>query len=124
LRIGIDIVDIDRLQNVVTRTPHFLERIYSRQELEYCFRKHNPYPSLAVRFACKEAFRKLDKRFTKGVRFQDVEVLVAEGGRPELVLHNGALLRARELGICGWDLSLAHSKQQAIAAVIADRGDN
>lgn len=122
MRIGIDIVDIDRLQKAVERTPHFLERIYSQQELDYCFKKHNPYPSLAVRFASKEAFRKLDESFTRGVRFQDVEVVIAVGGRPALVLHGGALEKASILGMNSWDLSLAHSKQQAIAAVIANRG--
>lgn len=122
MRVGIDIVDIDRLQIVAERTPHFLQRVYSQQELDYCFKKHNPYPSLAVRFACKEAFRKLDQGFTKGVRFQDVEVVIAAGGRPELALHGGALQRARALGYDSWDLSLAHSKQQAIAAIIANRG--
>ena len=122
MRIGIDIVDIDRLKKVVERTPHFLERIYSQQELDYCFKKHNPYPSLAARFASKEAFRKLDNSLTRGVRFHDVEVVIADGGRPELVLHAGALDKAKELGISLWDLSLTHSQEQAIAAVIANRG--
>lgn len=122
MRVGIDIVDIDRLKKVVERTPHFLDRVYSRQELDYCFKKHNPYPSLAVRFASKEAFRKLDIYFTRGVRFHDVEVVIAAGGRPELVLHAGALEKAKELGINRWDLSLAHSQEQAIATVIANRG--
>ncbi len=122
MRIGIDIVDIDRLKKVIERTPHFLERIYSQQELDYCFKKHNPYPSLAARFASKEAFRKLDNSFARGVRFHDVEVVVAAGGRPELVFHAGALDRVKELGMNRWDLSLTHSQEQAIATIIANRG--
>lgn len=122
MRIGIDIVDIDRMEAVVTRTPHFLERVFSRQELEYCFNKHNPYPSLAVRFAAKEAFRKLDVDFSRGIKFQDVEVRIAEGGRPELLVHDGALVKSKEIGICQWDVSLSHSRGQAIAAVIAKKG--
>ncbi len=98
MRIGIDIVDIDRLKRVVERTPHFLERVYSQQEIDYCFQKHNPYPSLAARFASKEAFRKLDNSFSRGVRFHDVEVVLADGGRPILVLHAAALDRVREMG--------------------------
>ena len=121
MRIGIDIVDIERLKQVVERTPHFLERVYSQQELDYCFQKHNPYPSLAVRFASKEAFRKLDNSLSRGVRFQDVEV-VTDGGRPVLVLHAGALDRIREIGFKHWDISLSHSREQAIATVIANRG--
>jgi len=122
LRIGIDIVDIDRLENVVVRTPHFLERVFSSQELEYCMQKSNPYPSLAARFAAKEAFRKLDISFSRGIRFQDVEVQIAAGGRPELLLHAGAIEKAREIGMSQWDLSLSHSRGQAIAAIIANKG--
>lgn len=122
MRIGIDIVDIERIKRVVERTPHFLERVYSRQELDYCFQKHNPYPSLAVRFASKEAFRKLDNSFSRGVRFHDVEVVMAEGGRPMLFLHAGALERVRAMGFKHWDISLSHSREQAIATVIAKRG--
>ncbi len=122
MRIGIDIVDIDRLENIVIRTPHFLERVFSSQELEYCLQKSNPYPSLAARFAAKEAFRKLDISFCRGIRFQDVEVLIAAGGRPELLLHAGAIEKAREIGMSQWDLSLSHSRGQAIAAIIANKG--
>lgn len=119
MRIGIDIVDIDRMEAVVNRTPRFLKRLFSIQERDYCLAKRNPYPSLAVRFAAKEAFRKIDASFCRGIRFNDVEVIIIDGGRPELVLHEGALLRAQELGLSHFEISLAHSRGQAIAAVIA-----
>jgi holo-[acyl-carrier protein] synthase len=119
LRIGIDIVDIDRIEAVIIRTPRFLNRVFSKQELDYCLAKRNPYPSLAVRFAAKEAFRKLDEGFCRGIRFNDVEVGILDGGRPELILHAGALVRAQEMGISRWEISLAHSRGQAVAAVIA-----
>jgi holo-[acyl-carrier protein] synthase len=94
-------------------------RVFSAGELDYCLAKRNPYPSLAVRFAVKEAFRKIDLCFCQGIRFQDVEVAVREGGRPELVLHAQALARTKEIGIDRWEMSLAHSRNQAIAAIIA-----
>lgn len=122
MRIGVDIVDIERIEMVVNRTPNFLRRVFSRQELDYCFKKHTPYPSLAARFAAKEAFRKLDPIFSRGLRFHDVEVVITAGGRPELLLHSGALERAEEIGMNQWDLSLSHSRNQAIAAVIANKG--
>lgn len=122
MRIGIDIVDIARIKGVVERTPRFLERVYSQQELDYCLKKRNPYPSLAVRFAGKEAFRKLDNSFSRGVRFHDVEVVADDGGRPIIVLHASALDRAREMGFLNFDISLSHSREQAIATVIANRG--
>ena len=119
MRIGIDIVDIERMEAAARRTPRFLNRVFTAGELDYCLAKRNPYPSLAVRFAAKEAFRKIDLDLSRGIRFSDVEVAVRQGGRPELVLHSAALARTKELGIDRWEISLAHSKNQAIAAIIA-----
>ncbi len=119
LRIGIDIVDIDRMEVVAKRTPHFLNRVFSAGELDYCLAKRNPYPSLAARFAAKEAFRKIDVSLCRGIRFSDVEVVITEGGRPELILSASALTKMKDLGIDRWEISLAHSRNQAVAAVIA-----
>lgn len=121
MRIGIDIVDIDRMEAVVKRTPRFLNRVFTTGELDYCLAKRNPYPSLAVRFAAKEAFRKLDVSLCRGIRFADVEVGVMEGGRPELILSAAVWSRSRELGINRFEISLAHARNQAVAAVIAYR---
>lgn len=121
MRIGIDIVDIDRMEAVVKRTPRFLNRVFTAGELDYCLSKRNPYPSLAVRFAAKEAFRKLDTGLCRGIRFADVEVAVTEGGRPELMLSAAVWTRTRELGINRFEISLAHARNQAVAAVIAYR---
>lgn len=122
MRIGIDIVDIARFQRVVERTPRILPRVFTEGELSYCRAKSNPYPSLAVRFAAKEAVRKLDPCLSRGVRFHEVEVVVAEHGRPTLVLHGAALDHCVSLGLRCMDLSLSHSREQAIAAVVAGKG--
>jgi len=119
LRIGIDIVDIDRMEMAAKRTPHFLDRVFGADELDYCLSKGNPYPSLAARFAAKEAFRKIDVSLCRGIRFSDVKVAIRDGGRPELILSASALEKLKDLGINRWEISLAHSRNQAIAAVIA-----
>ncbi len=119
--VGIDIIDIERIKAAVERTPRFLYRIFTKQELEYCFSKSDPYPSLAVRFAAREAVRKLDPVFTSGVLFQDIEVFTHGDGRPELKLHGAALEKSRQEGISKLTISLSHSKTQAIAAVIAKK---
>ncbi len=85
--------------------------------------KGNPYPSLAARFAAKEAFRKIHPDLSRGIRFQEVEVRVDEWGRPGLVLWGNALQSWQALGFISLDLSLSHSREQAIAAVIAKGGD-
>lgn len=120
--IGIDMVDIERLKLVVNRTPRFLTRVFTPGEIKYCMGKSNPFPSLAARFAAKEAFRKLHPVFVQGVRFHEVEVVIGEQGRPELTLHGQALHKCLEHHIGELGLSLSHTHQQAVAAVIARKG--
>lgn len=120
--VGVDIVDIARLKIIAARTPRFLKRVFTQQELDYCYNKKDPFPSLAARFAAREAFRKLDSIFIKGIRFQDTEVMVDEMGKPQLVLHEAALQRSREADIKEFAISLSHSMEQAIAVIIANKG--
>lgn len=119
--IGVDLVDINRIQKAIERTPRFLERVFTPVEREYCLCKTNPYPSLAVRFAAKEAVRKLGKEYSKGIRFHDIEIKNDEEGRPYILLHGLAWQRSQENRIT-MDVSLSHSRNQAIATVIATRG--
>lgn len=117
--VGVDLVDITRIEQVIKRTPRFLERVFSPGELEYCMAKANPYPSLAVRFAAREALRKVHPAFIKGIAFHDVEVCKNKDGQPELFLHEPARCKMEEAGIEKLSLSLSHSNDQAIAVVVA-----
>ncbi|MDD3852583.1 MAG: holo-ACP synthase [Syntrophomonadaceae bacterium] len=119
--IGIDLVDINRIKAAIERTPRFLERVFTPAEREYCQRKTNPYPSLAVRFAAKEAVRKLGEEYSKGIQFHDIEIKNDAAGRPYILLHGLAWQRSQE-GRITMDVSLSHSRNQAIATVIATRG--
>ncbi len=120
--VGIDIVDIERIQTSVIRTPRFLQRVFTEEERSYCLQKKNPYPSLAARFAAKEAVRKLDQLFISSFRFHDVEVIVDQMGKPQIVLHGKVLEEATNAGIQEIALSLSHSKAQAVAVVCAEQG--
>lgn len=120
--VGIDIIEIERVKEAVTRTPRLLQRLFTERERLYCFGKKNPYPSLAVRFAAREALRKLHPAFISGVGFHDLEVISTENGRPELLLHGRAAKICQEQGIRKLSLSLSHSQEQAIAVVIAEKG--
>ena len=120
--IGVDIIEIERVKKAVKRTPRFLGRVFTSRELSYCMNKANPYPSLAARFAAKEALRKLHPAFITGVRFHDLEVLPGEDGRPQVYLHGEAEHRCRIEGIGEISISLSHSRVQAIATAIAKKG--
>jgi holo-[acyl-carrier protein] synthase len=122
LLVGIDIVDIARIRKAVERTPRFLNRVFTVQEIEYCLQKKDPYPSLAARFAAREALRKLDPVFIEGMSFQDSEIVTDSKGKPQLVLNGEARKRVRNAGIRDISVSLSHTKEQAIAIVIANKG--
>lgn len=120
--VGIDIIEIDRIKRAVERNPRFKQRLYTDGELAYCAGKGNPYPSLAARFAAKEAFRKLYPQLASRIRFKDVEIAIGPEGKPELILHGQALENARQANLKEVDVSLSHSRVNAIAVVIARSG--
>ena len=116
--IGVDLVEIDRLRQAVERTPGFLLKVYTEVEINYCHSKKNPYPSLAARFAAKEAVRKLSREFQQGVSLSDIEVKNDSDGKPSLLLHGLAAKAFADLGFSAIELSLSHTDQAAVAMVV------
>lgn len=119
---GIDIVDIERFKLTALRTPALLNRLFTDAELDYCMQRANPYPGLAVRFAAKEAVKKLGSSLQKGVKFQDIEIVNDEMGKPEVKLHGRAYQQHFEAGMGAITISLSHSQNQAIAMAVARIG--
>jgi len=111
--IGIDIVEINRIKKAVAqRGDGFLERVYTPEEVKLY---RNKVPSLAARFAGKEAVIKALGITDKGIGLSDIEILSDEFGRPTISLYGKAVKRAQELGIKDIVISLSHSKYYAIA---------
>ena len=118
--IGVDIIEIDRIENSLKRFgASFLQRIFTTGEREYCLSKGDPAPHLAARFAAKEACVKAMGTGFSGFGFQELEVLVEESGRPRLLLRERARSRQLQLGISDFLLSLSHSRDYAVAQVLA-----
>lgn len=119
---GIDLVSIDRIERFRARFgERGLRRIFTDRELEYCLGLAVPAPSLAARFAAKEAFYKaLGTGVGPGGRWVDAEVVRHPSGCPELRLHGRAALLARERGIRHLHLSLSHTSEMAIASVLLE----
>lgn len=115
---GIDIVHVPRFERIVKRwDDHFLDRVFTPGEKQYCFRKHNPYPPLAARFAAKEAFFKASE-LNSLPPWRDVEVINAPGGRPSFKLHgNSAATHSKDHIF----LSLSHDGDHAVAQVVIER---
>ena len=114
---GIDIIEIGRVKKAMQRKG-FIDRIYTKNEQEYL--KNKPYASWAARFAAKEAVMKaLGLGLREGIRFVDIEISNDPYGKPHIILYGRSLEIANELGISRWLISLSHSKDLAIADVLA-----
>lgn len=114
--VGTDIIELDRVRGVLEREgQHFLERVYTAPERAYCARKADPLPSLAARFAAKEAFQKC---WPAPHSWQDVWV-EHDGPRPALRFAQRIAAQMRERG---WraHLSLSHTHANAVAVVVLE----
>ncbi len=89
LGIGIDIIEIDRIQKSVDEYgDHFLNKIYTETEIEYCLSKANKYQHLAARFAAKEAiYKALSSDTNKVYSWQDVEIFNEVNGLPNVKFY-------------------------------------
>lgn len=114
--IGVDIIEIARIRQAIARWGTlFLERIYTEQELQLY---HDQVPSLAARFAGKEAIIKaLGTRNDRGFRWKDIEILSEPSGKPAVRLHGKARRKTTRLGLGNFAISLSHSHEYAIAMV-------
>lgn len=119
---GIDVVEVPRVAAALQRFGRrFVERIFTEGEIRYCESKANRAERYAARFAAKEAGMKaLGTGWNHGVRWRDLEVQRARGGRPTLVLSGKAAEFAKQLGAARTQISLTHTAAEAIAHVILE----
>lgn len=115
--IGIDAIEVHRIAAALDRWgDRFRNRIYTDAELR---RYRDRVPSLAARFAAKEAVMKALGTGVKGVSWKDIEILPDRRGKPTVTLYGRGLARSQSLGIGVWEISLTHTRNSALASVIA-----
>jgi len=119
LGIGVDAVDIERFRRSLERTPSMRQRLFTDRELEYVAPKEDPVPSLAARFASREAVMKAMGLGLGAFGFHDVWVDRLDSGEPRLNVTGRAAELASERGIATWHLSITHTDLVAIAYVVA-----
>jgi holo-[acyl-carrier protein] synthase len=118
--IGVDIVKIDRMKAAAERWgTRFLSRVFTENEIAHCFRKKEPYPSLSVRFAAKEA---LIKAIGSGLggSLQDIEVTNSPGGRPLIAVKGRFRSFFDTNSIQCAHLTLSHEREYGIACVVIE----
>lgn len=121
--IGIDIVKVKRLDDAFEKWGRkFFEKILTDNEIAYSFKKKNPFPSISVRFAAKEALIKAIGAEIS-VNMKDIEILNDDRGRPSLKVKNKLEEFFREKRIMHSHLSLSHEKEYAVACVVLEKLD-
>ena len=117
LRTGVDLVETSRVADAIERHgERFLNRVFTELEQKDCGGR---VPSLAVRFAAKEAAAKALGCGIGDVGWLEIEVRSDERKAPYLVLHGEGERLAKQLGLTTWAVSLSHTESQALAFVVA-----
>jgi holo-[acyl-carrier protein] synthase len=111
--VGIDVVEIARFEQALTRTEGLGARLFTDGE------RTLPPHSLAARFAAKEALAKA-LGAPRGLLWTDAEVVTDDHGRPSLLVSGTVAAAAGRLGVTRWHLSLSHDAGIASAVVIAE----
>lgn len=118
--IGVDAVDVERFARVLERTPRTRQRLFTVEELAYADTLADPMPSLAARFAVREAAMKALGVGLGAFEFHDISVRRSDSGRPCIHQSGRAAELARRCGVERWQVSMSHTDHLAIAYVIAE----
>ena len=119
---GVDIIEVNRIKSAIEEMgDHFLNRIYTDKEIEYCKKSTEmQYQHFAARFAAKEAVFKalseyIDSR--EDMLWKEIEVISEKGGKPKVDIE---ILKKNGLeSLASIDISLSHIKEYAVASVVA-----
>jgi holo-[acyl-carrier protein] synthase len=118
MRIGIDLIEIARVERSLARYETFRERVFTEEERRYCDSRPNPAQHYAARFAGKEA---VGKALGCGVRFTWREIEIAGRPKPGVRLSGWTQGWAERVRAGEIDLSMTHSR--GLAAAICVVGD-
>ena len=117
--IGIDIIEIDRIKEAITKNSKFMDRIFTINERE-AFKKKNHSPqTIAGYFAAKEAVSKALGTGIRNMRWKDIEITNDSLGKPCVTLYNNAKNLAYSMSIEKILVSISHSRENAIALAMA-----
>lgn len=115
--IGNDILEIERMRGSVDRHgQHFINRIFTQKEQDYCYKFQDPIPHFAGRFSAKEAIAKaLGTGFGAHLNWHDIEILNDDLGKPIVLFSDAAKQKFNHPHVL---VSISHSQTQAIAVAL------
>jgi holo-[acyl-carrier protein] synthase len=116
LKVGIDLIEIERIARALARHPGFRERCFTAEEIRYCDSRPNPAQHYAGRFAGKEA---VGKALGSGVHFTWKEIEIRGRPKPGVHLSGRTAAWAEKVGAARVELSMTHSRGLAAAVAVA-----
>lgn len=120
--VGIDIIEIHRIEKAIKKNAKFIDRILTKKEVAYIRENQKPDATIAGYFAAKEAVSKALGTGFRGFTWQDIEIHKDENNRPFVVLHNKAKEQLKIMeGSEVW-ISISHSKKDAVAQAVISKG--
>jgi holo-[acyl-carrier protein] synthase len=124
LGVGVDIVDVQRMERTLRQRwgETFLNRVFSEEEIATC--RHSPHPAqgFAARFAAKEALVKaLGTGFSRGITPNKVRVKGGDRSRPAIELTDAAIKVAEAMNVGEIHVALTHTAMAACAVVVVER---
>ncbi|MDJ1496983.1 holo-ACP synthase [Cytophagaceae bacterium DM2B3-1] len=123
LGIGIDNVDVERIQKKISKNPDFLSYVFSSAEIEICNRKTKKYESFAARFAAKEAFLKaIGTGIDLSIPLNQIVIHNQSDGKPYIEINDTIRMLFTNLFTFTpkVHISMSHSSTEAFAFVIIE----
>lgn len=121
LSTGVDLIEVERITRAIERHgDRFLKRIFTPNEIKEV---GDNMPSLAGRFAAKEAVAKALSTGIGDVEWVEIEIMRGPNKEPILNLIGNAQRVANEKNLTTWSISISHTHEHAIAMVVAQSGD-
>ena len=117
MKIGVDVIEIERIRRALDRYPGFRARCFTEAERAYCDARPNPAQHYAARFAGKEA---VGKALGSGVRFTWRDIEIAGRPKPGVRLSGRTKAWAERVGAGAIELSMSHSRELATAVCVVD----
>jgi holo-[acyl-carrier protein] synthase len=119
LKVGLDVIEIERVRRALERYPGFRARCFTDAEQAYCDSRPNPAQHYAARFAAKEAVGKaLGFGVARAFAWRDVEIVGRP--KPDVRLSGRVAVWAERVGAGAIDLSMTHAREVAAAVCVVD----
>ena len=119
LDIGVDIVEIDRIQNAISKNDRFLYKLFTEKEIDYFKSKNFRVETIAGNFAAKEAISKAIGTGIRKFKFSDIEILRNDLGKPIVKTYNNLNQICIDFNVLEIKVSISHSEKYAVANAIA-----